>query len=251
MTSVTSRIKTIKQPRGGYLNPKIFEEIQIKDNIELKSSENISPGLIGMVVDYLTRFTQGSSLQEAFSISIIGAEIVCETAYANQLLSEVKGLDDLSITNACKLVGYDVVVRQSKILYRSVQDISPDLDTIFNIRTMIERSNSFFSEYGPVINTHLTFPGGYTSFISSGDADFLTKDTLWDMKVSKNKIKSDSTLQLLVYYLMGKNSIHEVLYDDVYYLGIFNPRLNKVYRLDVTTIDTSIIEAVSKDVIGY
>ena len=45
----------------------------------------------------------------------------------------------------------------------------------------------------------LLSPGGYTDKITSGDGDFLTVDTLWDFKVLKANIKSQHTLQLLVY----------------------------------------------------
>ena len=48
-----------------------------------------------------------------------------------------------------------------------------------------------------------TFEGGYTNIVSSGDGDYLTEDTLWDFKVSKEEPKSKYTLQLLMYYIMG------------------------------------------------
>ena len=52
---------------------------------------------------------------------------------------------------------------------------------------MIERSILFFKQYGPITKEGFTFEGGYTKNISTGDGDFLTRDTLWDFKVSKNK----------------------------------------------------------------
>ena len=254
MTSVTQRIKVIKQPRGGYLSPNSFEKTRFEDGVELypQDQETIKPHTIGIVVDYLTRFSQGSLAKYAFSVSLEGARKVNETEYAEELLSNITGLDDNSIISACKLSGFDVATRGLIAHYRPVQDINPSQETIFNIRTMVERSNKFFAINGPIVKSNVQFPLGYTSTITTGDADFLTQTTLWDMKVSKlEKITPDVTLQLLVYYLLGQNSMIEVLFDDVFYLGVFNPRLNISYVTDVTTIDPSIIDEVSKNVIGY
>lgn len=68
----------------------------------------------------------------------------------------------------------------------------------------MNRGIKFFDQYGPITLDGFVFVGGYTDIVSSGDGDFLTKDTLWDFKVSKDKPKSAHTLQLLMYYIMGK-----------------------------------------------
>ena len=86
--------------------------------------------------------------------------------------------------------------------------------------------------------------------ISSGDADFITKDTLWDFKVSKNRVTSQQTLQLLMYYLMGKRSTNEN-FKQITKLGIFNPRLNTVFVKEINDIPADVIETVENEVIGY
>ncbi|QVK20409.1 hypothetical protein KHQ82_08750 [Mycoplasmatota bacterium] len=250
MYSVTQRIKTIKQPRGGYINPKIFGVDRINDGKLLNESENIHASLIGLAVDYLTRALLGSELTDAFRISIMGAHSADEMENAKYLLLSIKGLDNESIRSACKLVGYDVVFRAGKTFFRGVDIINPDELTIENVRIMVNRSIAFFEKYGPVILDSPTFEGGYTDIVSTGDGDFVTRDTLWDMKVSKNKPTNKHTLQLLMYYLMGKKSIHSD-FDLVRNIGIFNPRLNIVYTLNINQISTDIIEKVSKEIIGY
>lgn len=40
---------------------------------DLYPEENVSPGLVGLAVDYLTRFMSGTSAEEAFEISRMGA----------------------------------------------------------------------------------------------------------------------------------------------------------------------------------
>ena len=53
-----------------------------------------------------------------------------------------------------------------------------------------------------------------------------------------------------MYYLMGSHSIHEE-FQSVEKLGIFNPRLNKVYLLNINEIPSEVITQVANDVIGY
>ncbi|WP_283699407.1 hypothetical protein, partial [Clostridium perfringens] len=221
MVSVTQRIKQIKQPRGGYIRPKEFNITILDDNIKLNEKENIHSSLVGLAVDYMTRYSIGTPINEAFKISIMGASIIGESKFAQKLIEEIEGLDDNSIVNACKLVGYDVCCRAGIIGYKPVQNINPDKDTIDNIRYMIKRSLKFIEIYGPIIKDGFTFEGGYTNLVSKGDGDFLTKSTLWDFKVSTKNPTNAHTLQLLMYYLMGINSTNEKYFKDVEKLGIF------------------------------
>lgn len=252
MCSVTRRIDKIKQPRGGYIRPKEFETIVLDGGgiDDLNPVENVSPSLVGMAVDYLTRFMSGTSAIGAFKISEMGSRVVQRKELFDQLLSNVNGLDDDSISAAVKLSGFDSAYRAGVMAYRPVQNINPNSDTVENIRTMVERSLRFLDQYGPKVMDGLTFEGGYTGYVSSGDGDFLTEDTLWDFKVSKKKLQSKYTLQLLMYWRMGLHSIHPE-YKNVKYLGVYNPRMNVVYRLDVSKIPEDVISTVETEVIGY
>ena len=69
-------------------------------------------------------------------------------------------------------------------------------------------------------------------------------------KVSKSKPTKDHTLQLLIYSIMGKKSIHKE-FENIKKLGIYNPRLNIVYTLDMKLINKDLIETISSEVIGY
>jgi hypothetical protein len=224
-------------------------------------NENISANIVGMAVDYLTRFMLSNDLKDAFRISIRGvecAEVLLPESYkatiqkAYDYLDNIKGLDDDSIINACKLVTFDVFYRNPMVADpSSAENTNPDSDTIENIRTMVNRGISFFEAYGPVAVEGFTFePSGYTEMVSAGDGDFLTADTLWDFKVSKAKPTSAHTLQLLMYWIMGQHS-GKAEFKDIKKLGIFNPRLNVVYLLDINKVSTEVIAKVEKDVIGY
>lgn len=251
MVSVTKRISKFKQPRGGYIKPKEFTIINLEDNQLLHTEESISGIIIGLAVDYLTRFSLGTPSDQAFGISIRGAKIINKYEYALQLLDYIVGIDDESIRSACKLVGFDVVYRAGAAAYtKPAELISPDNETISNIRIMVERSLTFFKEYGPVTQDGFTFEGGYTDIIDTGDGDFLTKNILWDFKVSKSEPTKNHTLQLLVYYLMGIHSINGK-FNEIKRIGIFNPRSNKVYLKNIDDISEEIISQVSTEVIGY
>ena len=249
MYSVTQRIRSIKQPYGGYVKVKQFEKLIIEDTAQLNEKENIHASLIGLAVDYLTRFMMGTPVEEAFEISLLGSMRINELKQAKVFLSKIKGLDDTSIISACKVVGYDVLFRAG-IGYYPVEYIEPDMNTIQNVRTMVNRCLSFWKEYGPVVLDGFTFEGGYTEIVSKGDGDYLTHDTLWDLKVSKEQPNSRYTLQLLMYYIMGQHSVHKE-FETIKRIGIFNPRLNTVYLLDISDIKEEIINEVSTEIIGY
>ena len=174
--------------------------------------------------------------------------------WQRHFLKHVTGLDDESIRCAHKLVEFDVYYRvQMSSFYRNMQkENSPVLtdETIENVRTMVLRSLAFIENYEPVTKDGFTFEGAYTDVITIGDGDYLTADTLWDFKVSKKEPNKDQTLQILIYYIMGKHSNY-LEFNNIQNLGIFNPRLNKAYSLSVSDISDEIITEVSEKVIGY
>lgn len=73
MFSVTARIRTISQPKGGYVSPSLFHVTEYDDGIMLPEIIPAFRGTVGMAVDYLTRFMMGCTKEEAFAISLDGA----------------------------------------------------------------------------------------------------------------------------------------------------------------------------------
>lgn len=269
MSSVTVRIKEIKKediirPRGGYVPLSDFD-ITEKDDGNILQSENISPSLVGTVVDYMTRYMVCGSKEEAFFISIMGykrkimlkgkmavLEDFENKTDAMSLCKNIRNLTDKSIISACRLATYDIWVRNPMVaMARDIPFVEPDMQTIQNIRTMVERSLAFFEEYGKITANGFNFEtDGYTDLVTSGDGDFLTKDTLWDFKVSKSKPSSDDILQIIMYYYMGKHS-KKSIFDDIQYIGIFNPRLNTVYRFKMDNIFPKFKKIIETKIIGY
>lgn len=248
MYSVTQRIKTVSQPPGGYVKPEDFTLTIHPSRAALSPEENVRPCITGTAVDYLTRLAIGSPAERAFAVSLDGAEIAGEEEYAASLLDGITGLDDLSVTNACRLVSFDDFSRGGR--GRAARAISPDAATARNVREMVMRCVRFWEENGPVISDGFTFPGGYSALVSAGDGDYLTADTIWDLKVSRSPLTPDQTLQLLMYWIMGKRSVCPEL-RSVKRLGVFNPRLNVSYVLDTATIPDDVVREVCRDVFGY
>lgn len=226
------------------------EQLEGGNQDSLNPKENVSPNLVGITVDYLTRFMTGSEPKEAFTFSAKGAKLMGEMEMFSELLNNITGLDDNSIVSAIKLSGFDVVYRGGFMEYVPIEEINPDADTIQNVREMVNRSLAFFELYGGKVLDELTFEGGYTIYVWKGDGDFMTQDTLWDFKVLRGNIQSKHTLQLMMYWRMGLHSIHPE-YKNVKYLGVFNPRKNLVYRLPVETISDEVIKEVDTKIIGY
>ena len=260
-SSVTERISVASQPYGGYLRPKDMKTIQLDDGRILETDENRSPQTVGVVVDYLTRFMIFHDASEAFKISAEGAmrkEMMTdsngkELARFTKLIQGITGSDDESIINACFLSEYDVWKRNlsAAMLITNHESVIPDQKTINNIRIMVERSVDFFNNNNPIIKDGFTFePDGYSTVVTSGDGDFLSKDTLWDFKVSKYDPTKDNTLQILMYYIMGKHSGNH-LFDEINKIGIFNPRLYKVYLYDMNNYSKELYKEIERDVICY
>ena len=262
MASVTQVIRETKQPRGGFVRPAAFEKTVLDDGKILSTAENISPITVGTVVDYMTRFASGTKIPEAFSISIRGAINAQLLGYPNALeecqsyLDGITGIDDASIRNACLCVPFDEWMRNpfsavGRYMAGQREKLIPDEYTIGNIRTMVQRGVDFFKEYGPVTKDGFDFsPNGYTDRIKTGDGDFLTKDTLWDFKTSKNGPTNKHTMQLLMYWIMGKHSGNSI-FDSITKIGIFNPRLNTVWTLNTSNIPRETIREVEQNIIGY
>ena len=277
MASVTSRIQTIKQP-SRFIKISDFEMIPFDDGFTPSLDENLHPTIVGMAVDYLTRFMLGEKKETAFHISIQGAMLAEKmtkkkvSVIADRLISNITGIDKRSIVSACKLVSFDVWYRNplDAIRSKTYKEVEPDEKTIANIAKFVSRGVAFFDRYGPIVRYGFTFEpnkgrdkdyakmkiirkghwGGYTPTIDSGDGDFLTKDTIWDIKVLTNKPKTQHALQLLVYWIMGQHSGQRV-FNTVSRVGIYNPRMNVAFLLDIAKLPAETIKAVEDEVICY
>lgn len=239
---VTSFVKSFSQPRGGLLKASLLTTMDYNDGKELTENWNIQPQIVGTVVDALTRFMLFGKARLAFQASIAGALVVKNKEHADSLISSLKGLDDESITAGCNLVTYDVVVRAGVKYFVPARQLKPSADTMSDIRTMVTRAVTFF-RHSSVIESGMFFAGAYYGAIKAGDADYLLPDGIWDMKVIKSNPTKDDTMQLLVYTILGENSIRYADFD-FRRIGIFNPRKNKAYYFDLKKLPAGVKETI-------
>lgn len=258
MASVTGIAKKAKQPKGGYVKLSSFVEEQRSDNLPFAGEYSVPASIVGIAVDYLSRVALGTGVNEAFRVSIAGAMSLGSKEYERaeklaEQIKKVKAEDLLSpdcITAACKLSGYDAAARAGEDAYKDVDGIIPDQSTIQDIKTLVERTVAFFKDNGPVVATGMTFEGGYSGDFDAGDADFLTQDTLWDLKTSKDEPSTQDTLQLAIYYLASIHSPKEE-FKSIENIGFFNPRLNKSWKVAVLDLDDLVLDDISTKLLGY
>lgn len=119
---------------------------------------------------------------------------------------------------------------------------------------MVKRALVFLNDIEEgLVQTNILFHKGYTDVITCGDADYISKNSLIDLKVSsQNLLNKNHTLQLLIYYLLGINSDQELeTYKNmkkIKYLTIYNPRLDKSWSIEIDKIKPEIINEVKSTI---
>jgi hypothetical protein len=257
--------KKAKQPRGGYVPIRLFDEYLICEEEFLNDEENLDPGLVGTAVSLMARkllvpkARQSESLQDLMESQITRAAILgarhmeqlgCGSeAEARELAKAVRDLSDESIVAACQLSRFESCYRAGKGAYVDAEKATPDAATIENIRVMVKRAIDALRGHGGVTGLGVSFRGAYTKKVDSGDADLTTAGTVWEIDASEDDPTSAHTLQILMYYLMGRRSRREFL--TIENIAILNPRQNTVWQLKVADLPPETIRAVERDVIGY
>lgn len=288
MMTVSGAAGMITQPRGGYIQFKDFQADTFEDDDFIDGSEeNIAASLVGLTVDYLTRYLLTKDKEKAFDISYKGYSILDKYSglqsseikmiqkifeghdkkFEFRLLEEIASTDwtkvyntlmdrldlelsDLCISSAAKLSGFDVAYRRGTQFFTGIRNINPDQNTIDHIRRLTQRTLVIIKNYGQLIDSGFDFPEAYTKQIVNADADYLTKDTLWDLKVIKGRFNKAHTMQLLLYWRLGMKSDPKK-FSKVKYIGIISPRHNKAYRYELSQIPQEFIDFLDYKVIGY
>lgn len=236
--SISEYIDHINKSGCGYVPSSTFRFRSLGKGIdELNPEENVSPNLISSAVDCMTHFMSGSPAMLAFGNKPFVARHIggksLEFKAVDLIKTGITGLDDQSIINAVKLSGFDPRFLVDTESYQPIEEINPDEATIQNVRTMVERSLHVFEIYGPKFLDRFDITGGYTDTAKYGVIDFMTPDTIWDFEVSKTRPTQGDWLRLLMNWRKALRLPCAWLFQDVNYLGIYNPRLDEVYWIRV------------------
>lgn len=257
MATITNISKNAKQPPGGYLPLKKFN----KKNYNFlpydgKEEYNINPGLVGNAVDYGSRLFFDT---DVFVICKDAANKIGSDVY-NRLNKEItklekyiqknKEYDKKAVTTLCNIVYFDIVYRTGKYREEDLFSCEPDDDTAFLINLYIQRTLLFFKEVGPVCAMGFTFEDAFTQLFTSGEGDFLTRDTIWDLKVLKNNPNTQKTLQVACYYVAALQS-NKNIYKNIKGFGIFNPRKNTSWEMNGKDIDEFVLWKIKNECLGY
>ena len=73
--AVTSRIRRVVQPEGGYLPLSLFDEVCLADPVPLYAFEDVPADVTGLAVDYLSRVARGVPARDAFRVPLAGARL--------------------------------------------------------------------------------------------------------------------------------------------------------------------------------
>jgi hypothetical protein len=114
-------------------------------------------------------------------------------------------------------------------------------ETLAHIAEMRRRVSAWFDWYGRPLQPR-TVAVHSEQFHLNGHIDFLSADTVWDLKVSETAPGRADILQLLLYWL--------ILRDDpenspvIAFVGLYNPRSDIAWRIAVADIPRDVVVAV-------
>ena len=231
-TAGRSASEYIEQPEGGHILPKPFEVKSLGEGGDALNPEgNVSLDLVASAVGYMTGVMSGELTESVFRFPLFVARRIGGDAFAvaQHLIDDINGLDNGSIINALKLSGFGNRFLVDPENYQPLEEINPDEVTIQNVRTMVKRLLRFFDAY---------------------DVKSPVSDTLWDLNVSTLRPTEAQALQLLIAWRKRLRS-PLTWWHDFKYLGIYNLRLDKVYRISVDAIPEDLINEIDRDVLGY
>jgi hypothetical protein len=201
--------------------------------------EVLEPWEMSLLVNYASRYFLMNNPDSTFSLAINTYKYVRDRSdqfgdvftYINNL--KIDNME-YSIPLINEIIKYIFLFRgdnYSSICLNNVKDVKMDEDTLKNVIDMVKRVVKYFKN-DLILYDNLTFEGGYTNDVDSGDTDFVTKDCIWNFKVLRGELYPKHILQLLMYYIMAKHAGGE-RYESITKAGIINPRLNKVYIFDI------------------
>ena len=250
--------------------------------------ENLYPSIVGELVEALTAYLTGEPAEQAFGLPEYcdNLDLAVEAGmddpdwmsgrFPDSFVSPE--LTDAELLNVCEFFTQWHAVSRGD----TWDGVLPNAATLHNLRVMAFRAKAFFDAHGPVVEHHFDFAGpnyepynpewksgrksgkklgedlwyipddensGYDDKIWFGWGDFLTADTIWDMKVSKNKLTTKHTLQVVAYWILGKRS-RLPKFENVSKVGLYNPRLNCAYVCVMgETLPMDVIKVIDREVI--
>lgn len=250
MATVTGMVNYLKDvQRYNLMSIRKVEVLEDDELLEPQSLENIAAVILGQAIPNLALVELGQDPELVYRPTFLGIKIfgifnddVEDLNFPDCVMKETRDYN-----KALKLSSYESYYRVG-----SKSEVKPaNKETIKNIEIMIERIKSFLKEQKEIINVAGELDGAYTNKIHKGEYDILTKNALIDIKIRKTNATSRDLLQIIIYYLMGRKSMDKKHFNDIERLMIYNPRLNRIYYIDVEDLSDELISLIEKEIIGY
>ena len=113
-------------------------------------------------------------------------------------------------------------------------------DTLTHIAEMRVRVSQFFGRFGEPIRPG-TWAISSERFQLVGHIDFVSADTIWDLKVSSTGPSKVDLLQLLLYWVVFNDDPENNM--EIAYVGFCNPRMDVAWRMAVADIPGEVISS--------
>lgn len=238
--SYTLAIKQIKQPRGGYISSKLFSPNEydiVESLIEIENPRHSSD--LATTIENLSYWLSGINIFKIW----------------RNIPLNYKSLNSLSILIHSSDINSEVIRAAHNL---SVLDLDYELtdNEITYIKNLTNRTIEFLCSINPISFAKPFFSWETVnnraknshSITAEGEIDFMTEDTIWDIKVYKSSpLNAQNKLQVITYYLAGLHSDQSHLFKRIKYLGIYNPKSNISYKLPISSITNSIVEEIEKN----
>ena len=249
MATISSIIPEIHQPKNGLLPINIFDRNKLNDPNTLNKVPQKMEKIIYNTVNCLVRYFLKRDAVSAFEPCYLGASFIREEHKAQMIAKKVTGLDDTSIIACVHLASYEECLR-SVSEYRYIDDREISAEIIKNIKVLFNRIMSFMSRYGSKIIYNHSLEGGYSDVIDTGVVPFVTSESLLMLSFNEVEPTPEETLEMLIYFVMGRHSIYPTL-KEIKYVSFFNPITNTFYRCSAALISGTAMTLVEEKVLKY
>lgn len=153
---------------------------------------------------------------------------------------------DGSEKEQCAFLGYAITIYRSGMLetYDEFKSHLTDVEYDY-ITVSAEIFSQALKKHHVLLDAPQTFEGGYGKITAKGDLDFLSKDSIIDLKTGKN-VSGKDMLQQVFYFVLGMRSIYRPLYEGIQKVSLFHLPSFTIYSLDIDEIPNSFLKRINR-----
>lgn len=228
---VRGRAAQASQPRGGLLPLIFFDQSQLGGAALTRRTESGHAGTIGSAVELIARWDLVGDPRADAELSVAALEAIRGVRRGEHTESAIG-----------RMAAYQRTWEWNDDEVDELEWEEGDGDeTLMHITEMRARVSRCFERLGRPVRPG-TWPVHSERFHLDGHIDFVTADTIWDLKVSDTVPDRVDVLQLLLYWVAFRDDPENGL--EIAHLGIYNPRLDTVWRIAVTEIPMDVVGSV-------